>query len=281
LSLIWGLNVLVMKWGISDYPPFLFRGFSIALGLFVVYVFIVATKRSIFVPLEERWTVFKIAMFTMVLWQLALVVGLIFLTSGRAAIIGYTMPAWAYLASNLIYKSRFTFSGSIAAISAFIATLLLTIAEFEAIRNFPTGAVAMLLGAMSWGLGTATANNQKISVENTVVTFWSLTLALILFVFLFMALEWSQFRWPSYGETLAIVYGGVLSLGICYLAWYSLARALPAVVSSLSIMLVPIISLFGGALVFGDQIYIEDWIGLILILFAMGMIFYQKKLGKD
>ena len=61
----------------------------------------------------------------MVLWHLGLVYGLTLLNSGRAAIIGYTMPVWTLLASVVLYAEKLSGHALLAVASSLTATLLL------------------------------------------------------------------------------------------------------------------------------------------------------------
>ena len=107
----WGLNYPIMKFVVTEYPPSSFRALTFILGTCVLGVYARSRGESLWVPPEERWTTLRLSIPNMVLWHVGLVYGISLLNSGRAAIIGYTMPVWALLASVLLYRSphRFLF----------------------------------------------------------------------------------------------------------------------------------------------------------------------------
>jgi O-acetylserine/cysteine efflux transporter len=73
-------------------------------------------------------------------------------------------------------------------------------------------------------------------------------------------------------QWLAILYGGVITFALSYVAWFHVARKLSAVSSGLSIMLVPVFGVTGGALVLGESVTLPDLSALMLILLAMFVV---------
>ncbi len=81
-----------------------------------------------------------------------------------------------------------------------------------------------------------------------------------------------RWRWPVMSEWLAIIYAGVVTFSFGYVAWFRVARKLPPVVSSLSIMLVPVVGLFAGSLFMGETLSSFDYVALVFILLAMATV---------
>ena len=98
----WGLNYPIMKFVVTEYPPSSFRALTFILGTCVLGLYARYRGESLWVPPAERWTTLRLSIPNMVLWHVGLVYGISLLNSGRAAIIGYTMPVWALLASVLL-----------------------------------------------------------------------------------------------------------------------------------------------------------------------------------
>jgi drug/metabolite transporter (DMT)-like permease len=114
--------------------------------------------------------------------------------------------------------------------------------------------------------------NTVLALHGVALTFWALFIAFVFFVFLTVAFETDQWAWPNFLQWLAILYGGVITFAISYVAWFHVARKLSAVSSGLSIMLVPVFGVTGGALVLGESVAIADISALILILIAMAVV---------
>jgi drug/metabolite transporter (DMT)-like permease len=78
-------------------------------------------------------------------------------------------------------------------------------------------------------------------------------------------------------EWLAVAYGGVITFAVSYVAWFQVARKLSPVASGLSIMLVPVVGVIGGAVVLGEDIAREDIMALGFILLAMALVLAPRK----
>ena len=64
----------------------------------------------------------------------------------------------------------------------------------------------------------------------------------------------------------AIVYNIFLAGTVAHWAWFTLARTLPVAVSSLSSLPVPVVGVFAGMIVLGEQPGPQEWIALALVV---------------
>ncbi len=277
LTLFWGVNWPVMKYAVLDYPPLAFRGLSMGLGILALIAYMAIRHESFVVPRHERRRVLQLAVGNMLIWHLFAIYAIKFLTSGRAAIIGYTMPVWALLASVLLFKDRFTWRGTAGVVLALCATLLLAIEEFSSLVGQPIGLALMLVAAMGWGLGTAMMRNLHVSISNAALTLWMMTITFCTVMMGSVVLELPAIRWPHTGEWMAIIYNAIIVFGFCHIAWFRLARKLPPVASSLSIMLIPPLGVFSGAWSLGETVGPFDLAALALILLSMAVVLLPRR----
>ncbi len=196
VTLTWGLSYSVIKFALKDYPPIAFRTWCLVLGILALGIYLIRQRISFRVPQAERFRVFQLSALNMILWQIGLMYGVLLLNSGRAAIIGYTMPVWALLTSVLIYGARLTWQGVLGVTLALAATLLLGVAEFSSFSAAPIGVMLMLGAAISWGAGTAMTRHSTLTISNEVLTFWSLVSATIALLILTFFTEYDRWRWP-------------------------------------------------------------------------------------
>jgi drug/metabolite transporter (DMT)-like permease len=273
----WGINYPVMKFVVMQYPPATFRTLTFILGTLAIGLYALWKGESLKVPLSERWLTLKLSIPNMVLWHLGLVYGLTLLGSGRTAIIGYTMPVWTLLASVVFFSEKLTWRASLAVACSLLATVLLAQQEFSHLAGQPLGLVYVFSAAIAWGIGNAMMKNAKLSISSVSLTFWSLLAGAVVFSLFAIGLESSRWRWPSLIEWLAIVYGGLVTFALSYVAWFRVARKLSPVASGLSIMLVPVVGVMGGAVVLGETIALFDLIALGFILLAMGLVLAPRK----
>jgi drug/metabolite transporter (DMT)-like permease len=272
VTVSWGLNYPIMKFVITSYPPLTFRAFTFTIGCVLLGAYALRRGESLHIPVAERWLVFKLGMPNMVLWHLGLIYGLTLLNSGRAAIVGYTMPVWALLASVVMFKNAFTLRGMLGVICSLLATFLLARDEVTNFAGHPLGLVCTLAAAMSWGVGNAMLKNCKISISSLTLTFWMLLLASICFIVLALVFEQERWTWPTWIQFAAIFYAGSVTFAISYVAWIHVARKLTPVASGLSIMLVPMMGLIGGYWMLDEVVAVADIVALLLIILAMAIV---------
>jgi drug/metabolite transporter (DMT)-like permease len=272
VTLAWGFNYSVMKFVVSSYPPATFRALTFFFGLICMGLYVLYRKESFRVPRGERSAVIKISIFNMLLWHTGLIFSLTLLSSGRSAIVGYTMPVWALLASVMVYKAQFTARAVAGVVLALAATYLLAVDEFQQFTGQPLGLVFILSAAIFWGIGNAMIKHTPLSISTAVLNFWSLTISCVLGFAIAAATELGGWRWPSAIEWAGVFYNSVIAFALGYVAWFTVARKLSAVTSGLSIMLVPVVAVFGGAFWLSEAVTWQDLLALALILGAMAAV---------
>jgi drug/metabolite transporter (DMT)-like permease len=104
-----------------------------------------------------------------------------------------------------------------------------------------------------------------------VLTFWMLvvTLPFLLLGTLLLERDW---RLPNAVEWGAIAYNAVVVFAYCHLVWFMLARSLPPVVSSLSMMFIPVVGVFSGMWMLGEQPHWQDYAAIVLMFCAMASV---------
>ena len=281
LTLLWGVNWPVMKYAVLTYPPLSFRTLTILIAIVALGGYMALIKDRFSIPKDERWRVVKLALLNMVIWHFLTIYGIKFLTSGRAAIIGYTMPIWAMLFGVLVYKAKFTWRSGLGVSLALGATLLLALEEFGSLIGQPVGLVLMLSAAITWGIGTVTMNRTKLSISNASLTFWMMAITFLAMVLASIGFEMKDWRPPTTGEWWAIFYNALLVFCVCHIIWFRLARKLPPIASGLSVMLIPVLGVFSGAWALDEAIGPYDISALILILIAMAVVLLPRRKTPD
>ena len=125
LTLFWGLNWPVMKIGVREFPPLTFRVLSMVGGLAVIWLVARVQGVSLTIPKGESRTIIKLAIPNMLIWHSLIIIGVKMLSSGRAAILGYTMPAWAVLAGLVFFGDRINRSSLVGILLAMSGAMLL------------------------------------------------------------------------------------------------------------------------------------------------------------
>ncbi|GLR26908.1 DMT family transporter [Limnobacter litoralis] len=280
VTLVWGANWPVMKFAVGHYPPISFRTFCMILGMVAMWVIAAASRISLRVPRDKIPLVMMLALPNMVGWHLFCIVGVSQLSSGRAAILGYTMPVWAVLA-GLFWGNKVNARGWVGLALAMLAALLLLSSEFSAIAGRPQGVLIMCTAAALWGLGTVLIRRYPTGLHPLALTHAMLLPTIVCMAVAALILEGTSHGLPSgFQQWWPIFYNAIGVFAFCQVAWFSLASSLPPIASSLSVMMIPVVGVFGGSLWLGEVPHWQDFTALALIITAMSVVLIPSRTFK-
>lgn len=273
LTLAWGVNWPIMKIGVNELAPMSFRALTMIGGLPALAVIARVAGVPLRVPREERGELLVLALTNMVLWIVLSIYALKLLSSGRAAILAYTMPVWTALIGIALYGEHPSRRLWIGVAAAALGVLLLLGGEIGAIAGRPLGMLLMLSAAAIWGLGTHLMRRRRLRAHILTITFWSVPIGLVVCSGLALAFERGSWtRAPDAAGWGAVVYNALIVFGFAQLVWFRLVSILPPVASGLSVMLIPVIGLFSGIVMLGERPGWQDWIALAAVLVAMASV---------
>jgi drug/metabolite transporter (DMT)-like permease len=277
LTLVWGLNWPVMKLGVSDFPPLSFRALSIVLGIPVLGLALLLLKVPFRVP-QRYWPELALLTVTnMVIWHICIIFAVKNLSSGRAAILGYTMPIFSALVGAMVFSAVMSKRAWLGVGAAALGVALLLWHEFTGLAGRPASVALALFAAAVWALGTQLLRRSKIELPTLTLSFWMTVAAGLVLSVLAALFERPQWQVPSAPVAWAIGYNAVLIFGYAHAAWFYLARGLPPVASTLSVMFIPVLGVFSGALWLGEVLHWQDWAAVLLMVGAIASVLWPAK----
>ncbi|MGZ9059304.1 MAG: DMT family transporter, partial [Burkholderiaceae bacterium] len=174
LTIFWGVNWPIMKIGVAELPPLYFRTICIAGGLVVIWCWARVMRVPMSVPAGAWPVVLKLAIPNVIAWHLLAIIAIKMLPSGRAAILGYTMPVWAVVIGLVVFNEKPLRRHWWGVAAALVGTLLLLSSEFTALTGSPLGTLLMLAAAAAWGYGTHLMRRHLTNMPIIALTFWML-----------------------------------------------------------------------------------------------------------
>ncbi len=279
LTVFWGFNWTVLKFGVLELPPVWFRLLGLAGGTALIGIYARVTGVSLAVPTGNWWRIFGLALPNITLWMLLGIYSIALLPSGRAAILGYTMPIWAAVIGVIFYGERPGMRTWFGVACAGAATLLLVAGEFDAMRGSPLGTGLMLLAAVLWGWGTHLLRRSPLKMNTVALTFWMLAMSVVVLLVFSALVEFDRWTLPVGSQWWPILYNAVFVLALCNVIWFSLARSMHPVASGLSGMLIPVVGVFSGLIVLGEVPHWRDELALVLILVALATTVWSSAPG--
>jgi drug/metabolite transporter (DMT)-like permease len=277
LTVVWGINWPVMKVGVTSYPPLTFRALSMWLGLPVLALGLVLLKVPFRIPRRHWGELLWLAATNMFVWHVCIILAVRTLSSGRAAILGYTMPIFSAVIGALFFATPLARRAWTGVSAAALGVVLLLWHELTNLAGRPVGVLLALVAAATWALGTQSLRRTKMEVPALAISFWMTALTTIVMSVLAAAFERSQWTLPDATATGAILYNAVLIFGFAHAAWFYLARALPPVASTLSVMMIPVLGVFSGALWLREQVHWQDWTAVVLMVVAIASVLWPAR----
>jgi drug/metabolite transporter (DMT)-like permease len=282
LTLGWGLNWPVMKVVLGEMAPLHFRAicmFGGAAGLFAIAA---ANGLATRVPHRAWPRLGLIAVFNMTGWNVLAVYAIPMLDSGRAAILGYTMPVWGVILGALVLRERFTARRAAGVALGMAGLVLLLLGEMQSLGRSPLGALLMVGAAMSWAVGTVLMKRFPIAMPASSFTAWQLVLGGVPVLLGALFLEQGSFAfwrlsfWPAFG----VVYNVFVAFVFCQWAWIRIALIAPLGVSTLASLAVPVVGVFSGTVALGERPHWQDFAALVLVAAALATVMPVPRLTR-
>jgi drug/metabolite transporter (DMT)-like permease len=277
LTLIWGNNWPMLKLGVTYYPPLTFRLISMLIGLPVLGLVLAVRRVSFHVPRDQWRELFVLTFFNLLMWHALIIFAVKDLSSGRAGIIGYTMPIFSALFGYVWFGTRLHRWGWMGLLCAGAGVMLLLWHEFERISGHPMGVMLGLLAACAWGIGTQLTNHARLRVSTLTLSFWSTTLCVIWMLALVLWLEPFPWHEPPAITWVAIFYNALGVFVFSQTVWLLLARSLPPLASTLSVMFIPVLGVFSGAYWLNEVLHWQDLAAVVLIVMAIAAVLWPVK----
>jgi drug/metabolite transporter (DMT)-like permease len=266
ISLVWGLNWVVLKIGVRHADPFEFLAWRFAIAAACLFgaaallrrpMRLVHAREVIVVGLLQTTATFGLAT-----W--ALVSGAV----GKTAVLNYTMPFWVTLiAWPLLGERPSTAQGLALAAGALGLYLLLQPISAPGVPD-----LLALVSGVAWGLGVVVTKRLQsrtgidtLSLIAWQVLFGGAALALLAIAFPGRAADWNR------ELVVALLYNGILVSALGWFLWFWALARLEAGLASFGILAVPVLGALFSALLLGERPSLAEWSGMALIVAALAL----------
>lgn len=274
LILVWGANWPILKLGIQHIPPLWLAADRIILGGLVL-AGIQAATGGLRLPGRRDWPlVVSVGLLQVGVFNICMNLALVHVEAGRSAILAYTTPLWVAPGAVLLLREPLGRWGT-AGVGLGLAgvVVLFNPASFDwsdGAALFGNG--LLLLAALSWAGAILHVRARHDAAAPLALAPWTMLLAAVpLTGFALLregppSLTFDPFGW----FVLLYNIGPATAFGIW--AVITVTRALPAVVTSLSFLGVPVCGLLLSAWWLGEPLTAGKLAGLGLILGGVAVV---------
>jgi drug/metabolite transporter (DMT)-like permease len=269
LALIWGYNWVVMKTALLYSGPIDFAVLRVGFGVLLLFALLIGLG----MPLKPR----HLGMTALVgLCQTTGFVGLISLAlafgeTGKSAVLAYTMPFWVIVLGWPFLGERLRGSQWPAVVLALIG-LALVLEVWDGSAGLTASLLALGAGAL-WGVSVIIVKRIPVDgrAELLSLTAWQMLFGFVPLAAVAALVPERPIEWST-SFVIALTYNAIGGMAAATLLWLYILQRLPAMISGLSSLIVPVIGILAAWLQLGERPGAVESIGIVLILIGLGVL---------
>jgi drug/metabolite transporter (DMT)-like permease len=264
----WGTAWPVIKAILQDVPPLWTLLLRSVVGTAILFTISIG-RRSLTLPQRgDIAVVLNVSLLHMVAFAVLVSVGLQFVPAGRSIVLGYTTPLWVSAGARIFLSEALT-RARIAGLSLGLFGLAVLFNPF----SFPwhdhaalTGNLLVLLGSFCWAASILHVRAHRWVSSPFELVPWQVLLATCTLAPLALLFEGvPRIEWSA--RLLALlVYGGTAGIALPYWAMQIVNKNLPAITTSLALLVVPVVGVACSALALGEPISAGLILAMLLII---------------
>ncbi len=271
---LWGSNWPVMKIGLATIPPFWFAGLRVFLGAATLVIVLTITRNLALPGRRDIVQLISGGIFQVAIYMGLVNMALVTVEPGRAAVLAYTTPLWTVPGALILLGERLNplkATGLLLGVGGLV--LLFNPLDFDWSNHIQVmGNLLLMAAAVSWAIAILLMRGRPWHLTPLQLAPWQLALAGILLC----GAGWMTEGPLSIPATPAIaailLYNGPVCIGFCFWASVAIARALPAVTSSLAFLAVPAMGIAASAIALDERIDLSLIGGFALILAGVALV---------
>ncbi|MGD9880368.1 MAG: DMT family transporter [Reyranella sp.] len=254
LTLMWGTNWPLFRIALDELPVLTFRSLVLISGILMLGAILAVRRESFAVP-AGRWPALALASTTNILiWNIATALAVLYIPSGHASVLAYTMPLWVALLGFVAFGQRLTGRLLAAILIGGAAVAALMAPNFTSYAHAPLGMFWGLFAAISWAVGTFVVKRTSWPGMGLSLTFWQAVISLPPVLIGAAIFDGLPERWPSAAALIATIYTGAIPTALGTAAWFALVKLLPAQVAALSSIAIPIVAIVSGVVILDEPL---------------------------
>jgi drug/metabolite transporter (DMT)-like permease len=274
LALIWGYNWVVMKVAMQYVGPMEFAALRGTFGAVLLFALLVVLG----VPLKPRHVIKTVFLG---LFQTAGFVGLISFAinngaAGKSSVLGYTMPFWVIVFGWPFLPDRLR-GWQWPAAGLILVGLVLVLELWNSGSGLASSLLALGAG-ISWAISVIIFKKIPIHNRNELLstTAWQMVWGMLPLIGAALLIPERPIEWSGYFIG-ALIYNGVGGMAIATFLWLYILQRLPATISGLNALTVPIVGVVAAWLQLGERPSLSAGVGMIAILAGLAVLTTAQK----
>jgi drug/metabolite transporter (DMT)-like permease len=271
LAFAWGFNWIGAAIALKEVPPWSLRFAGCGIGAATLFAAAYLTGHSLKVPRGERRHIMVAGFCNVAAFQVLAAFAQLNGATSRVIIITYSMPIWATVLSRFMLGERLTGIKKLALVLCIAGLGILVWPLFS--TGLPPSVFFALGCALSWAFATVYIKWADVTVEPLANAAWQLVFGFLFITAGMIVFDGYPHLWPLHTQSwLAVLYIGVLGVGLAHFLWWAIVARLPTMTASLGSLLVPVLGVIASTLILGERPTAPDIVGFVLIFSAAASV---------
>ena len=284
----WGSTYLAIRVAVEGIPPAMLGGVRFLVAGVLMLAFCRLTGRKITITRREAVWLFTIGVLLLSGGNVLLAYSEIYVPSGLAALIVAVVPIWVALIDGFVLRrSRLGPRGWLGLILGIGGLAVLLWPQLQPVitgsnaapRDLRMELIAsgvLLIGSLSWSVGSVLSSRAQLGVGPVVATGWEMTFAGLVNAAIAFALgDHHRVQWTGRGIS-AVVYLVIFGSWIGFTAYIWLLEHVPTPKVATYAYVNPVVAVFLGWLILHERIDAYIAAGTVIIVAAVALVNSSK-----
>ena len=178
LTLVWGTNWPLFKIALDELPVLTFRAIVLVTASMVLLAIMLVRRESFAVPRGKWPALVAASAMNLFIWNIATSLAVLYIPSGHASVLAYTMPLWVALIGFAVFGQRLTGRLLAAILIGAAAVVALMVPNFASYAHAPAGLFWGLFAGFCWAVGTFIVKRTSWPGMALSLTFWQVVITL-------------------------------------------------------------------------------------------------------
>ncbi len=279
LTIVWGLVWPAMKVTVAEIPVFTFRALTAVLAAAVVFAVGRGLGHSLALARRDRGPMLFAGLFNVFGWFYFSALGMTMIAAGRASIIAYTMPIWAFLIGIPLLGERLDRQRLLGLALGMAGIAILIGDDLFRLKAAPAGALAMLAAAICFGAGAVLHKRIRWRSPTLTLLGWQMAAAAVPLGAAALVIDLDRLQPVSWIAVACLLYV-ILASAFGLFAWYRVVELLPMSVASIGTLMVPLLGVFSSAIALGEPVGWQEISALALVMAAIATVLTMPRIGR-
>lgn len=277
--LCWGATYAAMSIGVHLLPATILAGTRMGIAGLMMLAFCGLRGKRLLYSRGTMWRLGVLGVLMLFGGNVLLVWSERYLASGLAALLVAAVPLYVALIESILPRGerlrRRGLAGLALGFAALIALLWPSFHQAPGAHSLPMQLIAallILLGALSWSIGSVWFRRLGLDVDPMVAAGWEMIAAAICDMAIATSLwQWPQAHWNERSEGAVgflILFGSLLGFS-CYI-W--LIRNVPVAKAATYAYVNPVIAVIVGALLLGEHLQPTEYAGMVAVIGSVALV---------